>query len=296
MRDVLCMLTLSCVLCAAVVLTGCETLGSFAEGLDMQKVDSLIKVGKAGVQAAKKITPEQEYYIGRSVGATILSNNKPFDREAATRYMNVLGQTLAKASDKPETFGGYHFLILDSVDINAFAAPGGLIFITRGMLRCCKSESAVAAVLAHEIGHVQHAHGLGSIKKGRITQAVMTLAAETAKNYGSEELAQLTEAFEGSINDIINTVVSSGYARKFETQADQAAVTIMKRVGYDPHGLIDMLGQMKQQLKPGGHDFAKTHPDPLDRIKDVKKMIGDTPRAPEPGPRQKRFSRALDGV
>jgi beta-barrel assembly-enhancing protease len=80
----------------------------------------------------------------------------------------------------PETFGGYHFLILDSDEINAFAAPGGLIFVTRGMLRCCDSEDAVAAVLAHEVGHVQHQHGIQTIRKPALTSAFTILAAEGA--------------------------------------------------------------------------------------------------------------------
>jgi predicted Zn-dependent protease len=89
--------------------------------------DSIVKSYQAVSKSFEDITPQQEYYIGRTVGARILQKYKPYDNPAANRYVNTLGQTLAQASDLPETYGGYHFLIQDSDEINAFAAPGGFI-------------------------------------------------------------------------------------------------------------------------------------------------------------------------
>jgi predicted Zn-dependent protease len=169
----------------------------------------------------------------------------------ATDYINLLGQGLALASIKPETYRGYHFLILDSDEINAFAAPGGFIFLSRGMLRLCKSEDEVAAVLAHEIGHVELQHALRAIKGSRLTSALTTLAVEGAKSFGGEQLAQLTEAFEGSIGDITGTLMNSGYARKQEYQADASAVRILKAMGYDPLALARMLNEMEKQPEAG---------------------------------------------
>jgi predicted Zn-dependent protease len=196
----------------------------------------------------------------------------------------------------PETFGGYHFLIQDSDEINALAAPGGLIFITRGMLRCCQHEDAVAAVLAHEIGHVQAKHGLQAVKKSRITSALTTIGIEGTKSFGGEELAELTETFENSISDITATLVNNGYSRGFEREADKAALTILKRVGYDPNGLVDMLSVMSKKLKPGGLDFAKTHPSPASRIADIQKIIGETTKVIKPEPRQARFMAGLGSI
>lgn len=195
-------------MCAAPVcagiLTGCKTaevvagLGQSLGVLNQQQAHSLARVGGAVSRGFEDITPEQEYYIGRTVAAVILSTYKPYRDQSANHYVNLVGALAALASDRPETYGGYHFLILDSDEINAFAAPGGLIFVTRGMLRCCPSEDAVAAVLAHEVGHVQYQHGLQAISKARITSALTILAAESAKTLGGQELAQLTEVFEES--------------------------------------------------------------------------------------------------
>lgn len=284
-------------------ISGCKTMESltnigtsFGQSVGLlteSQADSIAKSSKAVARSFEDFTPEQEYYIGRTVGAVIVNKYKPYNNKRVNAYINLLGQTLANASDMPETFNGYHFLILDSDEINALAAPGGLIFITRGMLGCCRDEDAVAAVLAHEIGHVQFKHGLQAIKKSRITSALIILGTEGAKTFGGEDLANLTSTFEGSISDITSTLVNNGYSRNFERQADVAAVTILKRVGYDPNGLVNMLKVMEKKLKPGGPDFAKTHPAPESRIADIQKHIGKYAKVQEPKARQKRFSAAL---
>jgi predicted Zn-dependent protease len=244
----------------------------------------------------EEITPVQEYYIGRSIGAVILEKYPPYRAPDANRYLNLLGQTLATASEKPNTYGGYHFLILDSDDINALAAPGGHIFITRGLLRCCAHEDAAAAVLAHEIGHVQRQHGLRAIQTSRLTNALTIIGTESAKQFGGADLANLTEAFEGALNDIAQTLINNGYSRNLEYEADADAAAILKRLGYDPNGLVDMLQVMDQKLKPGGLDFAKTHPDPKDRIRRVQKILGPYQPVRAPGARQRRFQSAMRRV
>ncbi len=298
---------LSFVVGLAFLTVGCETLkmagelgaavGEATGTITPEQAQSLSKTTTAMAKTFEDITPEQEYYIGRSVAATVLSQYKPFDQEAATRYLNLLGQSLVLSSDRPETFGGYHFLVMDTDDINAFAAPGGLVMVSRGLVRCCSNEDALAAVLAHEIGHVEKQHGLRAIKTGRLTSALTVLAAESAKSFGGQELAQLTEAFEGSISDITSTMMNSGYSRNLEFEADEAAIKIMQRTGYNPDGLIEMLEQMKKNLVPGRHDFGATHPKPQDRIDRIKKKLGANPPAVvEPPARKTRFSQAVERI
>jgi predicted Zn-dependent protease len=298
-------------LCAAVlgallIVTGCQTLDTITNlgtsvgvatgALSQDQAESINRTSSAVGKTFDTITPEQEYWIGRTVAATLLSQTKPFDGSAANDYLNTLGQYLALCSERPETFGGYRFQIIDSEEINAFATPGGFILISRGMLRCCKTEEAVAAVLAHEIGHVELKHGLKSIDKSRMTGAVTTVLTEAGKNLGGRELGEVTKAFEGSISDITSTMVNSGYSRQFESQADKAAVGVLRNAGYDPNGLVTMLSEMEMRLKPGGRDFAKTHPDPKVRIREVRALVGDVPATQPSGARQKRFEKAMRGV
>ncbi len=288
-------LTLLLAGCAAVTQLG-TSVGVATGKISEDQAKSLNRGAEAIEKTYQDITPEQEYYIGRSVAATVLTTYKPFDQAAATRYLNQLGQALAQGSEKPETFGGYHFCIMDTDEINAFAAPGGLIMVSRGLIRCCRNESALAAVLAHEVGHVEKQHGLKAIKKGRLTSALTTLAVEAGKNLGGKDLAELTTAFEGTLGDITSTMMNSGYARQLEFQADEAAVRIMRRVGYNPEGLVDMLDLMQKKLKPGSHGFGATHPSPQDRIAAIRKLLGTASSLDDPPVRKQRFSDAVSRI
>jgi len=288
---------------AVVSLVGCSTvaevatsIGQGAGVITQQQADSINKSAKAVEKTFQDITPEQEYYIGRSVAATVLITYKPFDEQKVNDYLNVLGQTLSQFSTKPETFAGYHFLLLNTDEINAFSAPGGLVMISRGMVRLCKNEDELAAVLAHEIGHVENQHGLKAIRKSRLTTALTTLALEAGKNLGGSDLAQLTEAFEGSITDITGTMMNSGYARTTEFQADKSAVDILKKSGYDPAALVGMLQEMQKRWVPNGPGFGHTHPEPSVRIAEIRKQIGAATETAEPSVRMNRFKEAMGGV
>jgi len=273
-----------CLLLPAVLaFSGCQTMLTATEKAVTQAAsigmihpsyaEAIKKSTSAVSRSIEEFTPEQEYYIGRSVAAVILNKYQPYTNQQANQYLNLLGQTLAQASDMPEIFRGYHFLILNSNEINAFATPGGQIFVTRRLLRCCRNEDAVAAVLAHEISHIQLKHGIQAIKKARVTDALATIAVESARALAPNEVAMLTETFGGAIMDITTTLINSGYSRSFEYEADQAAQTILRRVGYDPNGLVEMLMVMRKNLKKGESGFAKTHPAPEDRIAEIEKKM-----------------------
>lgn len=255
--------------------SGCKTLSS-STGSDASPKKPM---------TYKNITPEHEYYIGRAVGASILGKYKPYGNQKANRYVNLLGQTLARASDLPETFGGYHFLILDSDQINVFSAPGGLIFPTRGLLRCCPSEAAAAAALAHEIGHVQHRHGLTAIEESRMAAVANTLSGQVP-----------APLFQDCVSDIVATLTEKGYPHSQEFRADETAVEILRRVGYDPNGLAEMLNRLKTGLKPGTSDLSKTHPDPAERLARATQQAGGPAPVKSPASRRKRFKAALKNI
>jgi predicted Zn-dependent protease len=285
----------------AVFMSGCETLqglGTIAKaaGVNPNVVDGAVKSGEAFAKAKEKLTPENEYYIGRAVTAQILGKYKAYDNRKANDYINTLGQAMAAYSDKPETYKGYHFLLLDSDEVNAFAAPGGFILITRGLVRCCKDEDALAAVVAHEVGHVQLEHGLRSISASRWTSFMKTVAVEAGKSLGGEALKEAVGAFEGSIDDISQEMVNKGYSKKLEFEADKAAVTILTRSGYRSAGLTDMLSELGKRTKPGGGGFGHTHPTPEDRIGKIKAAIGTTSDVSAPASRKARFEGAMAGV
>jgi predicted Zn-dependent protease len=279
-------------------LAACATIGN---NLSLGNVVALGQ-GVQKVQEAEQteFTPEQEYYIGRAVAANLLSTRKVWNDQKATTYLNVLERTLSLFSDRPETFGGYHLLILDTDEINAFAAPGGLILVSRGLLRCASSEDMVAAILSHETSHVVLKHGLNAIAASRKTAAYKNLGLTAVSVFGSPEARQLTDIFKDSISDITNTLVNSGYSRELEFQADATALVIMRRAGYDPRAFEDMLKVMESKLKPGGLDFSKTHPDPKDRVVAVEKDLSGQPAVTVPraaaNARQARYQAAMGNI
>jgi predicted Zn-dependent protease len=277
------------------ILFGCASTG------DMLNVGNVV----AGVQAVQKVneanqtefTSKDEYYVGRSVAANLLSTRKAWRDQKATTYLNVMERTLSIFSDRPETYGGYHLLILDTDEINAFSAPGGLIFVSRGLLRCATSEDMVAAILAHETSHVVLQHGLNAIKAARQSGAWKNAAFTGVAIVGSPEFKQAVGLLKDSVSGLTDTLVNSGYSRDLEFQADQMALVIMRRAGYDPRAFDDMLKLMEKRLKPGGLDFAKTHPNPPDREAAVEKALaGQSPVVVPPAvtaARRVRFQAAL---
>jgi len=286
-----------------VCLGGCVTAADLGTSIAVSsglmtegQARSLAEAATGIAKAFTDITPEQEYYIGRAVAATVVASYRPSEAQQANRYLNLVGQTLAQASDRPETFGGYHFLLVNSEEVNAFAAPGGLIFVSRGLLRCCRSEDAVAAVLAHEISHVQLKHGLQAIQKNNLNAALANIAAAGARELGGPELGELTQLFESSVKDVAITLMNNGYSRDFERQADAAAVTLLQRLGYDQYALIDMLTVMEKQLPPTGPGFASTHPSPAERMAEIGKDLKEVKRASASVVRQRRFESAMRGV
>lgn len=285
--------------------TGCETVNKITAGaadiaagaglMTKEQAESTKRVSGAVTKTFQDITPEQEYYIGRTVAATVLLGYQPKKADDLNEYVNRVGQALAQFSARPETFGGYHFLVLDSDEINAFAAPGGLILATRGLLQCCQTEDELAAVLAHEIGHVEKLHGLRAIRTGRLNSTLTILAVEAGKNLAGEQLAEVTKAFDESINDIATTLMNSGYSRKLEYEADAAAIAILKKAGYQPGALVAMLENMARNWDSSRKDFAATHPPPADRIAQLQKSGVPTTKDTTAA-RQKRFDAATKAL
>ena len=292
----------------ALALAGCQAggqpgesqsgggLASAAEGFGNigRGVAAGLRVGEAVEKAQEKFDDRQEYYIGRMAAAQIIHQYPLYVDDNANRYVNVVGKTLAEFSDLPQVFAGYNFHIIESNDINAFAMPGAFVFVTRGLLRCADNEDELAAILAHEIGHVQRKHALSAISDARTKEIGLVAIREGAKaGAAGRDFGELVNKVSAGVTDMLRTVMVKGYSREQEAQADRDAVEILRRTGYDPHAMASMLQKMKSRIKPDAHDFASTHPSPDERMKSVKGAIGEQASA-EPDPaRAARFAEAL---
>ena len=272
-----------------------ETLGQTLGSREQGQLRDVMRYGSAVARAAEDLDAEQEYYLGRTVTAHVLGRYASYQPTAANDYISAVGRYISLFSAQPETFGGYHFQILDTDEINALSAPGGMITVSRGLLRCCQSEDAVAAVLAHEIGHVQARHGVQAIRQSRRTDILAMVGSDVLGRQRGAQVQQLVQLLDGAIEDILTTMINNGYSQTLEFEADRAAVRILSQAGYDGHALIAMLDEMGRRLRPGAPDFAHTHPTPAERIRRVESQL--TGRRPVPNAsRQARFARAMAQV
>lgn len=229
-------------------------------------VGSVGRIAQQAFQASKPLSDEEEYYVGRAVAANVLSTYPLLENKRLTEYVNLVGQTVAIHSDEPFTYGGYHFAILNTDEINAFACPGGIIFITRGMLNEVQNEDELAAVLAHEVAHINHHDGISAIQKSRLTGVATLIAAEAAKAYTPAEISQLVSLFEGSVEDVFKTLVVNGYGKSQEYDADESALIYLSRAGYDPEALEVFLERIVNHGQASGGGIMKSHPATEDRI------------------------------
>jgi len=281
----------------AVVEKGVEMIPTGGKISESDK-QALVKTTKALRKSFAEITEEEEYYIGRTVSAIILSKYAAYKNDTLTRYVNAVGNSVAIYSDRPETYAGYHFLILDSEEVNALSAPGGFIFITKGLLKRCRDEEMLAAILAHEVGHVSAKHGLQSIKKSRLIDAFKIIGQEATQRYGPEKLAQLTNVFEDVLGDIVERLIERGYDRKYEYEADKISVKVASRTRYTPQGLLDFLQTMvDDSAKAGLKGWFKTHPSAKDRMGRAKKEVASLAKVPDKEPvRTTRFKQAMKSL
>ena len=251
-----------------------------------------VKGASKAAEASRPITDSEEYYVGRAVAAQILGKYKLDQNPKLTQYVNEVGQTVARKSSRPDPFKGYHFAVLDTQEINAFACPGGIIFITRGLIQTCQNEDQLAAVLAHEVGHVANKDGINSISKARWTQVFTAMGTEAAKQYGGVA-GNLVSLFEGSIDDVFKTIVVNGYSRQAEETADAAALTELTRAGYDPAAMVVLLTAMEAKGKGSTSGIFKTHPPTSERLAKVKASVGQSPESKGEKIRTERFKKMV---
>jgi predicted Zn-dependent protease len=224
--------------------------------------------------STQAMTPEDEYYTGRAVGANILTQYKVLNNPALTAYLNNICAVLVGNSPVPDIFNGYYLVILDTTEICAFATPGGHIFISTGLIAEANDEDALAAVIAHEIAHIQLKHAVKIIEGTRTERELGKLAEQSAA--AAAEAAGLTDLwaeFASSIHNVFYTLTVNGYSQVQEFEADTTALILMAASGYRPSAMLDILQVLDkdQANHPGG--FNTTHPSPALRIDNVNKSV-----------------------
>jgi len=261
----------------------CFSLLAWKLPINLSKLSKAKKGLELVSGASHQISEEEEYYIGRAVAANILSQYPLWKNNDLTRYLNLIGKALVLKSERPEIFGGYHFGLLDSNEANAFSAPGGIIFLTRGIVIMAENEDELAAILAHEIQHVAAKDPLKAIKSQRM-KALGTFAAGEA--IGSSN--QVFSIFQDSVLDITGTLLQKGYSRGQEKNADLQALDLLLATGYEPRALLSMLQKVKAVEKKKVKAFS-AHPSAAKRIAYVADNLKPAVNNDGNGARMARF-------
>jgi len=215
-------------------------------------------------------SPLDAYYLGRAVAANILTRYRPYNNQEAIQYLNRICQVLVYNSNYPVPYNGYFVMILDSNEYNAFATPGGHIFVTRKLVESASSEDMLAAVIAHELAHIMLRHGIqiiNSFKLENELSAIADWAASTAASKNAE--AARATVFRDSITKTIDVLMTSGYSQRQEFDADLEAVVLLRGAGYDPGALKEMLIVLQKAKGTAKGGFYSTHPSPEQRIANI---------------------------
>jgi predicted Zn-dependent protease len=212
-----------------------------------------------------RVTDAEERQIGQQVSDRIVEEFGVYQDANVTKYVALVGTVLAQASSRPGL--DWQFVVLDTDGVNAFAAPGGFVHITRGLLGLIKNEAELAGVLGHELTHIAEKHTVNAIQKGGTFQ----LASDEVGAAGGMTQGLIARLAQRAYSDVLN----NNFNRGDENEADEKGVQLANKVGYAPTGLTSVLTKLtvrnKDAKEPNG--LFASHPQIKDRLTNIEKII-----------------------
>ena len=212
------------------------------------------------------ISTQQEIEMGTQYAQQINAQLPIVSDPEVNRYVSVLGDSIAKLTSRGDL--DWHFYIVDSREVNAFAVPGGFIYVNRGLIERATRMDELAGAIGHEIGHVVRRHSIKQMEKQQNANVGVTLACVLTRVCESQ-------AAQAAIN-VGATAVFARYSREDEKEADEEGVRNVMRAGIDPQGMVDLFRVLldeRQQRPAGVEAWFLTHPLEEDRIRDVSAQI-----------------------
>ena len=241
------------------------TLGAALAVAPVASAEQLGKLGGALKRANQlrdiQMNDAEEAQLGAEVSQRIRARYGVVQNQAVHRYVTLVGTALAQVSSRPGI--AWKFIVLDTDAVNAFAAPGGFVHITKGALANLKTESELAGVLGHEIIHVSEKHTIRAIQKGKLVQM------------GADE--KMSGAIMNKLADEAYKVVDSGFGRGDEMESDEKGIALANTVGYAPTGMNGFLNMLVARNKAANNTersglFA-SHPETQERVDKMTKLI-----------------------
>jgi len=211
------------------------------------------------------MTPEQEIALGYQSAPQMAAQMGGISRNAqAVALVQRVGEHLVRQSVAAKSPYRFSFHVLaDPKTVNAFALPGGPVFITEGLLRLLKSEAELAGVLGHEIGHVIARHSSERLAKQQLTQGLLGALVVGSGDFTTAQIGQ-----------VVGSMINMSYGREDEIESDTLGIRIMTEAGYDPRGMIRVM-EVLAKASGGSRqpEFMSTHPAPENRSERIKQAI-----------------------
>jgi beta-barrel assembly-enhancing protease len=233
------------------------------------------------------ISVEQEIDMGRRVDAEVRREMPVLQDAEVTAYVRSLGRRLAQHAPGPQY--PYRVSVVDYREINAFALPGGPIWMHRGLMHAATNESQVAGVLAHEIAHVAQRHSADQLTKATMANWSLGVLGAFLGNSAGAGAAQIAAGF-------LTNGIFLKFSRDDEREADQVGLQIMRRAGWNPRGMVELFEVLRREARrdPGSVEtFFSTHPPPQDRISRLDRQIGRNPSGRRDSPEFQRIKARL---
>lgn len=253
----------------------------------------------SGSQDIVFMSEQQEISLGRKTHQQVLAQYGVYDDPELQEYVQNIGERLARKSHRNNLI--YRFTVLDSKQVNAFALPGGYIYITRGLMAFLKNEAELAAVLGHEIGHVTARHSVRQYSATQLANIGATLGSIFIPGMNNQAANQLVQVF--------GTALLRGYGREHELEADRLGAEYLASTGYDPKAMLDVISVLKdqeifetQRARAEGrepriyHGVFSTHPDNDKRLQEVVGLADSLKTHAEPYYGDTPFMQQIDGV
>jgi predicted Zn-dependent protease len=256
---------------ASLLLAACGALKGVSIG--GYNLDPVVSAGEK-LANAQEVSEPVEIDIGLHMAATLVGAAPLLQDDALQRYVNRVGKLLSLHGSRPQL--PWKFGVLDDRDPNAFAAPGGYVFISAGMLDLLESEAELASVLAHEITHVNEKHHLKAVQTDNLLGAATDILGAVSDQQIAKSGGKYAGLKKGAADKIVGAsrqLYARGLDRDDELAADAGSLVLLQRAGYDPWAFIAVMQklQAREKTDSGLALLLKTHPSPGARIAEASK-------------------------
>jgi predicted Zn-dependent protease len=257
------------------------------ENSDISKAKQALEGLTGIVQSAEGIDYNSEFTIGETLALEGFQRfGLPVKNEKLQKYVTTLGNAVAKNSTRPDI--PYYFVVVDTPIYNAFACPGGIIFVSKALVKGMNDEAELACVLSHEVAHVAHKHALSSVRRAKFFESAAKIGTVNMKG-------DKGKMYRDMVGNLQNVLFDQGLDQGMEYEADESGMDVAYRTGYDPNGLIRVLKmlQKKEATATSKGSWFSTHPPLSSRLEKCNELQKKYPDASQMATVKNRFQSYL---